>query len=135
MSNRPPGFHGNDTIDCYPPETLEIKKILVVSEKIFKAIQNNFNLFSRGLTGRPVAQSLNLGADRGQIFEPKSPAQTFISKFSPTQSPEYFRDYQPSNAIYTNYSDQRRWMRVKEWFSQYAQGAEEKIFEKEILAK
>ena len=110
---------------------MKIKKILVVSEKIFKAIQNDFKLFCRGLAGRPDAQSLNLGPNRSPIFEPESPSQTLISKLGP-ERPRRLRAYEPTNAIYLNHSHWRRWVRVKEWFSQYAQGAEEQIFEKKF---
>ena len=116
--------NGNDTIDCYPPLTGEIKKILVVSEQKFQEIQKEFKAFFRGLRGRLKPNSLNVEAPRGQIFKLKPSCEAFAPKFSLKDLTKNFRDYEPTKAIYFNSSDWRRWVRVKEWFSQYAQGAE-----------
>jgi len=53
----------------------------------------------------------------------------------PTESAEFFRDYEPSNTIYLQYSAIRRWRRVNEWFNQYAHEAQEQIFQKTILVE
>ncbi|GEM_PF-2759327 len=108
---------GNDTIDCYPLETGEIKKILVVSEQTFKEIQKEFKLFFKGLKSRASQRSLNLETSKGQDFKPK-----LSTKECNQNKP--CRDYEPTNAIYLNSSDWRRWARVKEWFSRYAQGSD-----------
>ena len=113
-----PKTNGNDTIDCYPLETGGIKKILVVSEQTFKEIQKEFKLFFKGLKSRASQRSLNLKAPGGQDSKPK------LSTKELTNQNKHFRDYEPTNAIYLNNSQWRRRVRVKEWFSRYAQGSD-----------
>ena len=127
MEKKPsiPNFYfGNDTIDGYPLKEREIKKILVVSEQKFKELQKDFQSFFKGVNDRLTSRSSLLEANKRQIFRPKLPHQTFVPEFDQTESTGHFRGYEPTNAIYCNNSDWRRWVRVKEWFSQYAQGAE-----------
>ena len=123
---------GNDTIDCYPSLERGIKKILIVSEQKFKELESDLKAFFQGLRGRPVSRSSRLKANSGQILQPQKPSEALSSKFG---SKERFRDYEPTNAIHFNTCEWRRWVRVQEWFSQYAQGAEEKIFLKGVLYK
>ena len=63
---------------------------------------------------RPAKRSLNTKSLRKPFSAPKRP------------SPEkrHFLTYEPSNAIYTNTSDYRRWCRVTEWFNQFGPDAE-----------
>ena len=119
---------GNETIDCYPLEQREIKKILVLSEQKFKELQKEFKLFFKGLNGRISQRSSLLKPKRRQFLEPQEPRKGSAQKFDSEGHPQRFRDYEPTHAISLNTSDWRRWVRVKEWFSQYAQGAQEQIF-------
>ncbi len=116
-------FCGNDTIDCYPSLERGIKKILVVNEQKFQEIQKEFKAFFKGVRGQSGQRSLNLGAARGQNLKPKLLSQGFTPKLIP-ESPGRHQNYEPTNAIYCNTSDWRRWIRVREWFSQYAQAEE-----------
>ena len=140
-------FCGNDTIDCYPLGKGEVKKILVVSEQKFKELQNEFKLFFKGLKGgseqlgcgseqlgcRNSQRSSPLEAKSEQILKPPEPLKGSASKFNSRDPTRRFRDYEPTPAISCNNSDWRRWIRVQEWFSQYAQGAAEQILQKEIF--
>ena len=121
MSNEDSTYGGNDTIDCYPSLERGIKKILVVSEEIFKKLQKDFRLFFKGIRGQSGQRSFKLEAAKGQNVQPKTPEQVFISKFAPREHAAHFQDYEPTNAIYCNTSSWRRWIRVREWFDQYAQ--------------
>ena len=120
-SIRPRISPGNDTIDCYPLCCGEVKKILCVSEQTFKEIRKDFGVFSRGIKGQPSQRSLNIEPPRGQILGSKVPLQAFSQKLNQTKSTGYF---EPSNTIYLQYSDIRRWRRVNEWFRQYAHEVE-----------
>ena len=111
---------GNDTIDHYPPSCGKIEKILCVSEKIFKELQNDFEPFFKSLIGQPRPKSFNTGANTGQILGPKALSETSASKLAQIKNIAY----EPSNAIHLQHTAIRRWRRVNEWFSQYAHGIE-----------
>jgi hypothetical protein len=98
-----------------------IKKILVVNAQIFKKLENDFKLFFQGLKARSISKSWLLRATGGRILGPQRPSKAYEPKIGPEDSQKRFDDYKPTNAIYCNNSDQRRWFRVKEWFTQYAQ--------------
>lgn len=44
----------------------------------------------------------------------------FLEQKQPNPKKKHYSDYEPSNAIYVNDCDYRRWCRVKEWFDQYS---------------
>ena len=116
-------MRGNDTIDPYPLIHGEVERILVVSEKIFQEIQKDFKAFLRSIKGRPDPRSFNIRPPRGQILEPKASFETLKPKLDESKNIGHF---EPSNTIYLQYSEIRRWRRVNEWFSHYAPyGAEE----------
>ena len=125
--------YGNDTIDCYPLGTEEIKKILVVSKEKFKEIEKNFQAFFKGLDGRLNKRSSLLGANKRQILKPQRASEGITAKFDSEEFTRNFLNYAPTNAIYCNTSDRRRWIRVQEWFAQYGQEVEKQKFPKEIL--
>lgn len=112
--------YGNDTIDCYPLTCGEIQKILCVNAKTFKAIVKDFEAFFKGINGHLSPRSFNIEPYRGQNPGLKVEPRTISPKLAPTAHAEYFRDYEPSNTIYLQYSDIRRWRRVSEWYKQYA---------------
>jgi len=117
--------NGNDTIDRYPLYCGAVEKILCITERTFKVIKEDFNAFCRHATSRVKTRSSNVG-----------PKNRLICKPIPRVFNERrFRDYEPTQAIYFNGCDWRRWIRVKEWFGQHAQGAEEHIFQKTILTE
>ncbi len=125
---------GNDTIDPYPlliPG--EAAKILCVTQNVFLQIQVSYRAFCRCLLGRQTKKSFNTEPSRGQNSGLKVAPQTISPKSGPTASAKFFRDFEPSNTIYLQYSDIRRWRRVNEWFNQYAHEATEQIFQKTIL--
>ena len=112
-------FHGNDTIDPYPPSCKEIEKILCVSEKTFKAIVKDVEVFFKGIKVQAESKSLI----KDQCLESNELIKPFSSAFKNLPDLGHF---EPSNIIYLQYTDIRRWRRVNEWFSQYAPyGAEE----------
>ena len=116
---------GNDTIDCYPLQHCgEISKILCVSAKTFKAIVKDFEAFFKGTSGQLSPRSFGIEQSRGQNPWLKTEPQTISPKLASTASAEYIRDYEPSNTIYLQYSDIRRWRRVNEWYKQYAHTVE-----------
>ena len=122
---------GNDTIDCYPSLERGIKKILVLSEQKFKELQKEFESFFQGLRGRVSQRSSLPGANKRQILKPPSPFKALTSKFDSGDLTKRFGDYEPTNAIYTNTSEYRRWCRVAEWFNQF--GPDAKIFQRPLL--
>ena len=124
---------GNDTIDRYPSLEAEIKKILVVSERKFKELQKDFESFLQGVRGRIHQRSSLLEATRGQIFRPRQPSAASDSRIGSKDFTRHCQDYEPTNAIYTNSSEYRRWCRVNEWFNQFSPDAE--IFKKSLLIK
>jgi hypothetical protein len=112
---------GNDTIDCYPLQHCgEIQKILCVSEKTFKTIVKEFEAFFKGVSGQLSPRSFGVEPYKGQNTGLKPAPQTISAKLGLTTKAEYVRDYEPSNTIYLQYSEIRRWRRVNEWFNQYA---------------
>jgi hypothetical protein len=116
---------GNDTIDSYPLEHCgEIQKILCVSEKTFKAILKDSEAFFKGISGHLSPRSFGIEPSRGQNPGLKVAPETISPKLEPTAHAEYVRHYEPSNTIYLQYSDIRRWRRVSEWYKQYAHGVE-----------
>ena len=116
---------GNDTIDCYPLEYCgENSKILCVSEKTFKAIIKDSEAFFKGINGHLSPRSFNIEPCRGQNPELKVTPQTISPILTKAANAEYFRNYEPSNTIYLQYSDIRRWRRVSEWYKQYAHGVQ-----------
>ena len=127
-------FFRNDTIDCYPLAKGKIRKILIVSGQKFKELQNDFQSFFKGLRDRPATRSSIPGTKNGQILGAPRPSDSFRAKIDPLPYKQS-RDYEPSNAIYCNTSDWRRWIRVKEWFSQYAQHDEQPIFQNVLLTQ
>ena len=122
------GEFGNDTIDCYPLAKGEIKKILIVSEQKFEELQKEFNLFFKGLEGRISQRPSLREAKTRQILKSQAPSKASGPKIDSEDLVGGFRDYEPTKAIHFNDCNWRRWVRVKEWFSQYAQGAEQQIF-------
>ena len=122
-----------DTIDSYPLVKEGIKKILVVSEEKFKEIEKNFQAFFKGLDGRLSKRSSLLEANKGQILKPQRASEGITAKFDSEELTKNFLNYEPTNAIYCNTSDRRRWIRVQEWFAQYSQEAEKQKFPKEML--
>lgn len=84
-------------------------KILCITDETFKNIQQAYQTFCRGLRGRPIKRSLNFGTIKKNFLEQKQP----------NLKKKHFSGYEPSQAIYFNDCDYRRWCRVKEWFNQY----------------
>jgi len=125
MSRHRIKIFGNDTIDSYPLEHCgENSKILCVSEKTFKEILKDSGAFFKGINGHLSPKSFGIEPSRGQNPGLKGLPQTISPKSAPTAHAEYFRDYEPSNTIYLQYSDIRRWRRVSEWYKQYAHGVQ-----------
>ena len=115
------GFLGNDTIDSYPLEHCgENSKILCVSEKTFKAIVKDSEAFFKGINGHLSPRSFGVGPCRGRNSGLKVTPQTISPILTKIANAEYFRNFEPSNTIYLQYSDIRRWRRVSEWYKQYA---------------
>jgi hypothetical protein len=106
-------LHGNDTIDPYPLIPEEAKKILCITDEIFKKIRTAYQAFCQGLRGRSLKRSLNLAPIRTNLLE-----QKLLNN-----KERHYSDYEPSKAIYVNNCDYRRWCRVKEWFNQYGPDA------------
>lgn len=100
-------MHGNDTIDPYPLIPVEAKKILCITQSTYLNIYQAYQAFRESI--KTVVQAL--------------PAlKTMAPTIHQPITYEYTRDYQPSNAIYVNECDYRRWCRVSEWFNTYGQG-------------
>jgi hypothetical protein len=89
----------------------EAAKILCVTEAGFNNIKKIYRAFHQGLKGRPKKQLPRQRALKRHFLKPKQPAR-------------HFSDYEPSNAIYVNECDYRRWARVKEWFNQFGPDVE-----------
>ena len=122
--------YGNDTIDCYPLLEGGIKKILIVGEEKFKELRKDFQAFLQGLRGgRPQRSSLSR-ATRGQVLRSQQPLVTSDSKIESKGLLRRYQDYEPTNAIYVNECDYRRWCRVAEWFNQFNPDAE--IFQRPL---
>jgi hypothetical protein len=108
---------GNDTIDPYPLIPGEAAKILCITPETFARISQAYRAF-RNFIKRP---------DSRKVVEPKcqsKPKDTVLTV-------NHQRDYEPTNAIYVNECDYRRWVRVKEWFDEYGPDADK--FEKTLL--
>ena len=105
------GADGNDTIDPYPLIPTEAEKILCVTVNIFKVIEKDYRTFCQ--LGQPAKRSFNIRPNKTNSLK-KQPLKPIK---------EHFLDYEPSNAIYTNTSEYRRWCRVKEWFNQFGPDA------------
>ena len=121
LASRVIALCGNDTIDHYPLEHCgENSKILCVSEKTFKEILKDSEVFFKGINAQLNPRSFGVEPSRGQNLGLKVAPQTISPKSAPTAHAEYFRDYEPSNIVYLQYSDIRRWRRVSEWYKQYA---------------
>jgi len=87
-------------------------KILCITPKTYAEICRAYKTilaFCRGLSGRPAKRSFNLGQIK----------KDFSEKNQPDNENNRFPDYEPSNAIYTNECDYRRWCRVNEWFTEF----------------
>src|SRR3989338_2219520 len=108
------GSSGNDTIDPSPLIPGEATKILCITLKTYAEISQAYKAF-RDFIKRPAA---------GKVVEFKRPAQPKSRVEEITSQ----GDYDPTNAIYCNNSDWRRWVRVKEWFNEY--GSDAKTFER-----
>jgi len=105
---------GNDTIDPYPLISKEAKRILCITDSTFQKICAKFQAFCRGLAGRPKARSCHLEANKRHFSAPQQP----------DTDKRHFSDYEPTNAIYFNECDYRRWCRVSEWFKEFGPDAE-----------
>lgn len=95
-------------------------KILCITDKTFKDIQASYQVFCRWVSGRLTRRSPHL--------EPLK--EKFLVQKQPIVNKRHFLAYEPSNAIYVNTCDYRRWCRVKEWFNQYGPDVE---ISKEIM--
>ena len=100
---------GNDTIDPYPLIPRGAAKILRITPASFKAINRAFNAFRDFIKG-PVPRKVELGRTaKPRISLPEAQRQS---------------DYEPTNAIYVNECNYRRWCRVNEWFAEFGPEAE-----------
>jgi hypothetical protein len=95
-----------------------------VSEKIFKKIVKDFEVFFRGVKYQPKQRSLNLGANKGQIKGQKSSDKAIKPK---TQSHDQqalpYGSYEPSNfAESIGRCRNHRVGRMQDWHSTYGQG-------------
>ena len=105
---------GNDTIDPYPLIPGEARKILIVRIDIFQELQDRYQAFCLGLTGRPAKKSSIIRVPERRVLRPQAPLPERI----------HFLAYEPSNAIAVNECDYRRWCRVNEWFAEFGPDAE-----------
>jgi hypothetical protein len=100
--------NGNDTIDRYPPACRGIEKILCVSERIFKGIQQDWQGFLKQ-------------------FKPKrSPKAKWITKLKIKPSPKdifllnHFELINDPDSISRSYT--HRVGRLNDWYHTYGQG-------------
>ena len=100
---------GNDTIDPYPLIPGEAAKILCITPEAFAGISQAFREF-RNFIKRPEPRK----AKPKQTPKPKD-------AWPDAKLP---KDYEPTNAIYVNECDYRRWCRVNEWFGEFGPEAE-----------
>ena len=103
-------FSGNDTIDPYPLIPRETAKILCITLKTFTEISQSFNAFRKFI--KPAVPQ--------KCIEPKYPSEPKNNILEVN----YQSDYEPTNAIYVNECNFRRWVRVKEWFNQFSPDAQ-----------
>ena len=95
---------GNDTIDRYPPGFRVVKKILCVSQKVFKRIQGDFGSFLKDNTpARPK---------KPKIVKPKVKPKTYTPKPSAVEPAASNLD-----DLYLH-----RLGRMKDWHGLYGQG-------------
>ena len=115
-------FHGNDTIDRYPPACGKVEKILCVSEKVFKKITKDFEAFFKGSNAKQ--KSLNLKPPKGPINAQKPLIKITKPKTkSNVQQALPYGAYEPSNlAENIGLSRNHRIGRVNDWHSTYGQG-------------
>ena len=106
--------NGNDTIDPYPLIPRGATKILCITQATFTKIQKAYRSFFQGIPVRPTKKSLIIRATGGRV-----PASE-----EPEPAKERFLTYEPTNAIYLNECDYRRWCRVNEWFAEFGPEAE-----------
>jgi len=93
---------GNDTIDRYPLCASGAEKILCITPKVWGEIYQNFEAFQRLIKGPAPRKVLEQAPRTKSKNVAKNECQTA---------------YEPTNAIRCNDADHRRWVRVKEWFS------------------
>jgi hypothetical protein len=86
---------------------VEAKKILCITQATFLNIYQAYQTFRESI--KPLVL-------------PKPALKTITPRTPQTNTYEHTQDYQPSNAIYVNECDYRRWCRVSEWFNTYGQG-------------
>jgi hypothetical protein len=86
---------------------VEAKKILCITQSTLLDISRTYQAFRESI--KPVI-----------II--KAALKTMVPTIHQPITYTYTRDYQPSNAIYVNECDYRRWCRVSEWFNTYGQG-------------
>ncbi len=84
------------------------KKILCITQSTFLNISQAYQALRESI--KPV------------VIVTKAALKTMVSTIHQPITYKYTRDYQPSNAIYVNECDYRRWCRVSEWFNTYGQG-------------
>jgi hypothetical protein len=100
---------GNDTIDPYPLIPRGAAKILCITPVTFVEISRAFREF-RNFIKRPISRKVEpKQTPKPRDGWPKTKRQA---------------DYEPTNAIYVNECDYRRWCRVNEWFSEFGPNAE-----------
>ena len=100
---------GNDTIDPYPLIPGKAAKILCITPETFTKIGQAFKAF-RGFIKTPPPRKV----EARQFLKPKDVLVKAKRK----------KDYEPTNAIYVNECDYRRWCRVNEWFAEFGPDAE-----------
>lgn len=84
-----------------------VSRLLIHTDEIYQSLlKETANLFPKVRTK----------------LKPKNPVVSQLD--TPYTTERIWRDYEPTNAINLNTCDYRRWVRVKEWFNTFAQGAE-----------
>jgi len=101
---------GNDTIDPYPLIPGEAAKILCITPNTYAEIYRAFSSF-RSFIKKPIVQ-------RAVQFQRHQESKSRVLE---ANGPS---DYEPTNAIYVNECDYRRWCRVNEWFAEFGPEAE-----------
>jgi hypothetical protein len=100
---------GNDTIDPYPLIPEKAEKILRITAAISLKINRSFKDFRAFIQGPVCCEKASLRPQRSKLALLKE---------------RYQRDYEPTNAIYVNECDFRRWCRVGEWFKEFGPDAQ-----------
>jgi hypothetical protein len=106
MSRNIAGMVGNDTIDPYPLIPREAAKVLCITHEAFARINREYHRFQNSIR-KPA---LRKTAAR-QITKPEDAQKNQTRPIN----------YEPTNAIYMNTCDYRRWCRVSEWFAQFTE--------------